>query len=110
MISEPGVLGVGNGHLQDILFIAGVHPRRRVAGLRAGEKRALHTAVRRVLRKAVDLGGRDTERDLYDRAGAYGRILHSKAVGRPCTECGTPIEKIQYLGGAPYFCPNCQPE
>jgi formamidopyrimidine-DNA glycosylase len=23
-------------------------------------------------------------------------------------ECGTKIEKIQYLGGACYFCPRCQ--
>lgn len=26
MISKPGILGVGNGYLQDILFHAGIHP------------------------------------------------------------------------------------
>ena len=25
-----------------------------------------------------------------------------------CPECGTQVEKIQYLGGACYFCPDCQ--
>ncbi|MFC1719141.1 zinc-ribbon domain-containing protein [Candidatus Poribacteria bacterium] len=34
--------------------------------------------------------------------------MDSKAKGNPCPECGTPIEKIQYLGGASYFCPSCQ--
>jgi formamidopyrimidine-DNA glycosylase len=110
MISEPGVLGVGNGYLQDILFTAGVHPRRRAAALSARERGALYRAVRRVLREAVKLGGRDSERDLYGRPGRYERILHSKVAGKPCPECGTPIEKIQYLGGASYFCPSCQPE
>jgi formamidopyrimidine-DNA glycosylase len=110
MISEPGVLGVGNGYLQDILFAAGIHPRRRAVDLSARERGALHKAVRSVLREAVKRGGRDSERDLFGRPGGYVRVLHSKAVGRPCPRCGTPIQKIQYLGGASYFCPSCQPE
>jgi formamidopyrimidine-DNA glycosylase len=28
--------------------------------------------------------------------------------GKPCPVCGTTIEKIAYLGGACYVCPNCQ--
>jgi formamidopyrimidine-DNA glycosylase len=31
-----------------------------------------------------------------------------KTVGNPCPACGSKIEKIQYLGGACYFCPHCQ--
>lgn len=38
----------------------------------------------------------------------YIRLMDNKAVGHPCPECGTKIEKIQYLGGACYFCPRCQ--
>jgi formamidopyrimidine-DNA glycosylase len=110
MISEPGVPGVGNGCLQDILLKAGVHPRRRAVDLTARERGALRRAVRSVLREAVKLGGRDSERDLYGRPGGYERVLHSKVVGKPCPQCGAPIEKIQYLGGASYFCPKCQPE
>jgi formamidopyrimidine-DNA glycosylase len=110
MISEPGVLGVGNGYLQDILFAAGIHPRRRAVDLSARERGALRRATRSVLREAVKLGGRDSERDLHGRPGRYERILHSKAVGKPCPRCGVTIEKIQYLGGASCFCPSCQPE
>lgn len=36
------------------------------------------------------------------------RVLDSKTVGRPCPRCGTPIEKAAYLGGAVYYCPQCQ--
>ena len=107
-ISEPGILGIGNGYLQDILFRAKLHPKRRAIDLAEWERRALYEAIRKTLKQAVDLGGRDTERDLYNRRGGYTRILHAKAKGRPCPECGTLIEKIQYLGGASYFCPSCQ--
>jgi formamidopyrimidine-DNA glycosylase len=108
IISEPGIWGVGNGYLQDILFQAKIHPRRRAIDLIEDERRALHRAIRETLKQAVDLGGRDTERDLYNRRGGYRRIMDSKSVGKPCPECGTPVEKIQYLGGACYLCPSCQ--
>jgi formamidopyrimidine-DNA glycosylase len=110
LISDPGIWGVGNGCLQDILYRAKIHPRRQMATLSRKERRTLYDAITRTLNDMVDLGGRDEERDLYNKPGGYHRILHSKAVGRPCPECGTPIQKIQYLGGAAYFCPSCQIE
>ena len=48
------------------------------------------------------------KRIAYGNRGEYVRILDSKTKGKPCPECGTPIEKIQYLGGACYLCPSCQ--
>lgn len=107
-ISEPGILGVGNGTLQDILFRARIHPRRRVVDIAEGEQLALYGAIRDTLQQAVELGGRDTERDLYNQRGGYKRMMDSKTRGQPCPECGTPIERIQYLGGACYLCPSCQ--
>ena len=57
---------------------------------------------------AVRGGGRDTEFDLYGRPGSYVPRLDRRQAGRPCPVCGTPIEKIQYLGGSCYVCPVCQ--
>jgi formamidopyrimidine-DNA glycosylase len=108
LISEPGVLGIGNGYLQDILFRAKIHPRRRVVTISEDERRRLYEAIGTTLKRAVELNGRDSERDLYNNTGGYTRILDSTMVNRPCPECNTPIEKIQYLGGASYFCPKCQ--
>ena len=108
IISEPGVRGVGNGCLQDILFRARIHPRRRVVELSAKEKRALYKAVSQTLEQMVKEGGRDSELDLYGKPGNYRRILDSKSAGKPCPECGTRIKKEQFLGGAVYFCPKCQ--
>jgi len=108
VVSEPGIRGVRNGYLQDILWQAHTHPRRRAIDLSADEKAALYDSIQDVMRRAVDLRGRDTERDIFDQPGAYKKVLDSRSVGKPCPNCGTPIEKIQFLGGACYLCPGCQ--
>jgi formamidopyrimidine-DNA glycosylase len=110
IISEPGIWGVGNGCLQDILYRAKIHPKRQMVTLSSEERRTLYHAIKETLNHMVALGGRDNERDLYNKSGGYQRLLHSKTVDRPCRECGTLIKKIKYLGGAAYFCPSCQAE
>lgn len=108
MITKPKVWGVGNGYLQDILFRAGMHPRRKAVSLAAAERDALYEATVETLRTAVELGGRDTEFDLFDQPGGYVKLLDARSVGQPCVNCETPIEKESYMGGTVYFCPQCQ--
>lgn len=108
LISTGGIAGMGNGYTQGILLRAGIHPRRKVADITGGERRKLHRAIVKTMKEAVRLGGRDTEFGLDGSPGRYTPLLDKRAKGRPCPECSTPIEKIQYLGGACYFCPTCQ--
>ena len=108
LISEPGVAGVGNGYLQDILFYAGIHPRRRVVEIKDRQQHKLYGALISTLQRAAELGGRDTERDLYNRPGGYARLMDTRTAGQPCPKCGAEIVKISYLGGACYLCPECQ--
>jgi formamidopyrimidine-DNA glycosylase len=100
--------GLGNAIAQDILFRARLHPRHPVAGLSRGQRRKLYNALRKTVREITAKGGRYDEYDLYNKRGGYTRIMDKKAAGGPCPECGARIEKIQYLGGACYFCPSCQ--
>ncbi len=108
LISTGGIAGIGNGYLHDIAFRAGVHPRRKVADVTGKERRRLYHAVTKTMREAVARGGRDTEPGLDGSPGGHVPLLDKRAKGRPCPECGTAIEKIQFLGGACYFCPACQ--
>ena len=108
LITEPGVPGLGNGYLQDILLHARIHYRRRAAEVTPDERRALHTAIKQVMREAVEAGGRDTEKDLYGQPVQHRCLLDTRTKGEPCEECGTPIEKAAFLGGSCYFCPSCQ--
>jgi formamidopyrimidine-DNA glycosylase len=109
LISQPGVSGLGNGCLQDILFKAKIHPRRTAASLSANERQALYRAICGVIGQMTQLGGRNSERDLFNCPGGYQRILNSEMVGRPCPVCSASIEKINFMGGAAYYCPRCQP-
>jgi formamidopyrimidine-DNA glycosylase len=109
MINRPKINGFGNAYLQEMLFHAGIHPTRKVADVTAKERRKLYNAMRRVLKDAIKLGGRQDERDLFGKPGGYHRILSSKTQHDPCPTCGGTIGKLQFLGGTTYFCQQCQP-
>lgn len=100
--------GLGNAIAQDILFHARLHPRHPVQALDAAQRHAFYEAIVQTVRAVTAQGGRNDEVDLTNQPGGYVRLMDSKAVGQPCPTCGAPIEKIQYLGGACYFCPHCQ--
>jgi len=91
------------------MFRAGLHPRRDLADLDEARLRALYDEILATLRDVTAAGGRSDERDLFGRAGGYTRLMDARAAGQPCSRCGTTIEKMQYLGGACYVCPRCQP-
>jgi formamidopyrimidine-DNA glycosylase len=100
--------GLGNAIAQDILFKAKLHPRHALEDLSKAQRRKLYRSIVDTVKMVTRRGGRYDERDLFDQPGGYVRLMDRNAVGRPCPECGRKIEKIQYLGGACYFCPNCQ--
>lgn len=100
--------GLGNAYVQDILFRAGLDPRRKIPAIHTDERQSLYDAIQEVISQAIALGGRDEECDLFGQPGQYVRLMDSRTVGKPCTACGKPIQKISYLGGACYLCPRCQ--
>lgn len=101
--------GLGNAIAQDILFRARLHPRRDLAGLDEQELRTLYEEIVGTVRDVTAAGGRNDERDLFGAPGGYVRLMAAPAAGRPCPRCGATVEKLQYLGGACYLCPRCQP-
>ncbi len=108
LVTSQHVNGIGNSYLQDILFKAKIHPARKIPTLSTDDRQRLYTAIQNTLAQAIKLGGREDERDLFDRPGGYQRLMSSQSVGQPCPDCSTPIQKISYLGGACYLCPHCQ--
>ncbi len=108
LATEQRIPGLGNGVLQDILFNARIHPKKKVGLLTEKEKPGLFCAVKTTLKEMCDRGGRDTEKDLYGNPGGYKTILSKNTVGTPCPACGKIIEKAAYLGGSIYYCAGCQ--
>jgi len=110
LATEQRIPGLGNGCLQDILFRARLHPQTKLLALEEGDMLALFKAVKGTLLAMTKGGGRNTEKDLFGKAGGYSTILSNKTYNQPCPVCGGAIIRKSYLGGNVYFCPHCQPQ
>ena len=108
LATEQRIPGLGNGVLQDILYKARIHPKRRLETLTDGEREALLHSVKSTLKEMTAQGGRDTTRDLFGKPGGYRTRLSHISVDKPCPACGGMIVKQPYMGGSIYFCDGCQ--
>lgn len=108
LATEQRIPGVGNGVLQDILFNAGIHPKRKIFTLADPEKSALFHSLKITLGEMTERGGRDTETDLFGHRGGYRTLLSKNTFSDPCPRCGDQIRKEAFLGGSVYYCPTCQ--
>lgn len=108
LATEQRIPGLGNGVLQDILFYAKLHPKRKTKTLTKDERENLYGALLSTLAEMTAMGGRDTEKDLYGNPGGYSTKMSKNTANKPCQACGTTIKKEAYMGGSVYYCPECQ--
>lgn len=108
LTQEQTIPGLGNSVAQDILFRAKIGPRRALNEFTPGQRRDLYAAIVDIVHEIIEGGGRSDETDLFGQPGKYVRVMDSGAAGKPCPDCGASVQKMQYLGGACYFCPKCQ--
>jgi endonuclease-8 len=117
LIDQSVMAGAGNVYKSEALFLAGLHPGRRVSTLSPQELRGLIDKLRALMVAnvlspgqgfgPVPFGGsRRTTRMANPGAGlwVYGRS------GRPCRRCGTPIRygKQGEEARGTYWCERCQ--
>jgi formamidopyrimidine-DNA glycosylase len=111
LLDQKNVAGIGNVYVQDMLFYAKLHPKRKIPSLTDLEITELHKAITSVLNESIGLGGLAYEKDFYGNKGRYGpnqfRIAYKP--GKPCPTCQTPIQKIKTGSTSSFICPTCQP-
>jgi formamidopyrimidine-DNA glycosylase len=111
LMDQKLLAGIGNIYANEMLFQAGIRPRRRAANLRGRELERLDDAMRRVLGEAVRLGGSSIS-DFRDATGNPGYFQIQHAVydrgGKPCPQCATPIRRVVLSGRSTFYCPSCQ--
>lgn len=107
--TEQRFPGVGNGALQDILFEAGIHPKRKISTLSEADRERLLKCITTVLNDMVQNGGRDTEKNIFGEKGGYKVRMSKNTLSLNCPKCGGAIVKEAYLGGSIYYCAECQP-
>lgn len=108
LATEQRIPGLGNGVLQDILYNAGIHPKKKVKTFTEEDKGILYDFIKTTLTEMTFQGGRDTEKDLFGCSGGYKTKLSKNTVEKPCPVCGNIIKKEAYLGGSIYYCEGCQ--
>lgn len=110
LLDQKNIAGVGNVYIQDPLFMANIHPKRKIQSLTERETRALYESLRAVLKESIMLGGLAYERDFYGQHGNYGKEQFRIAYkpGQPCPVCKTAIEKIKTGSTSSFICPKCQ--
>ncbi len=102
------VVGLGNSAFQDVLYRAKIHPKRKTSDLNQDEKRALFAAVKFVVWRRVEWGGKNKFIDLYGKQGKYAPAMGPNMRDVPCPVCGTVVEKLNFGGGQVYLCAVCQ--
>ena len=112
LMNQTFVAGLGNIYADEALFAAHIHPLAQPGRVSTRKARQLYKAVRKVLDRAVRLGG-TTFSDYLDIEGRPGEFLKKLRVyqhtGEQCPRCGHIIRRIVIGGRSSHFCPRCQP-
>jgi len=107
---EAVVVGLSNSAYQDIIYRAGLHPKRKALSLSQEELLALYDNMRHVLMERLRLGGKDQFTDLHGKQGGYTPAMGPNMKAQECPKCGSSIKKLAHGGGHVYLCPTCQKE
>lgn len=111
LLDQTKVVGLGNIYVDEALFRAGIHPKRKGKDLKDAEIKKLYQEIINTLQEAVDQGG-STIRSYVNSQGQIGMFQQQLYVyGRTdenCKNCGRPIERLVVAGRGTHICPACQ--
>ena len=106
LLNQSFLAGVGNIYADESLWLAKIHPLRKIDSLTAAEVAALYRSIRKVLRTAIEDEGTDAGDGVIEgdyRPRVYGRT------DQPCYRCHQLIHRIVVGQRGTHFCPHCQP-
>jgi formamidopyrimidine-DNA glycosylase len=114
LLDQKAVAGIGNLYASEMLFAAGIDPRKRCTAIKRDSWSKLFTAMRNVLETAVKYEGSTlgdgTYRNALNKEGGYQnhhRVYDRE--GTPCVICvKTPVRRIVQAQRATFYCPTCQ--
>lgn len=111
LLDQNVLSGIGNILKSEILFRAGLHPKKRVESLEEAQFNDLIDYSRQLLESSYQKGMRNTfiPQAMRLEITSFGFVYRRR--NRPCHLCLTPIEMIRQgeLQRSSYFCPTCQP-
>ncbi|MFW9967052.1 MAG: zinc finger domain-containing protein, partial [Candidatus Thorarchaeota archaeon] len=109
LVGKDAILvGIQNSTFQDVIYQAGIHPKKKASELSVDQIESLYLAIVKTFQERKRLGGKDQFTDLYGKQGRYTPSMGPNMKDQSCSKCGSPIEKLTHGGGHVYLCPNCQ--
>ena len=123
LLQQDLVAGLGNIHLCEALFSAGIDPRTPAQDLSRKRVAKLWESIRRTLNRAIELGDNlalnlggsgNADRLFYfgrqpgETTVSDERFLVYDRQGETCTVCREPIRRIVLFARSTFFCPRCQ--
>ena len=101
-------MGLSNVAFQEIIYKAGIHPKRNTSTLIESERNNVYDSMKEILNERICSGGKDKFEDLFGESGRHTPVMGPNMKDKTCPQCGASIEKIAHGGGQVYFCPRCQ--
>jgi len=101
--------GIGNAYSDEILHRARLSPVKLTRSLTDEEIASLLEATQSTLRYWIDRLRTLTGDDFPERVTAFrpGMAAHGR-FGKPCPECGAPVQRIRYADNETNYCARCQ--
>jgi formamidopyrimidine-DNA glycosylase len=110
VLTDPRVFsGIGNAYSDEILHRARLSPVKLSQALDDAEVRRLHEATRVVLTEWVERLRREAGDDFPEGVTAFrpAMAVHGR-YGKPCPDCGAPVQRIVYAENETNYCARCQ--
>ena len=101
--------GIGNAYSDEILHAARLSPARLTTALDDEECRRLFDATRETLTTWRDRLIAETGNEFPARVTAFRAemAVHGR-FGKPCPDCGSPVQRIRYKSRETNYCARCQ--
>jgi formamidopyrimidine-DNA glycosylase len=109
-LTDPRLFsGIGNAYSDEILHRARLSPLARTETLGEAEIARLHRAANDVLRLWTDRLRAETGDGFPEAVTAFrdGMAVHGR-FGKPCPDCGSPVQRIVYAENECNYCAACQ--
>ena len=117
LLDQTVVAGLGNIYVSEVLFRAGISPKRKASSIARVRINKLYKAIVDVLNQAISAGG-STISDHKQPDGELGYFQHSFSVygreGQACSYCNCDISKtggvrrIKQSGRSTFYCAKQQ--
>jgi formamidopyrimidine-DNA glycosylase len=109
-LTDPHLFsGIGNAYSDEILHAARLSPFKQTGSLGDEELRRLYEATRLTLMQWTARLQEEAAGEFPEKVTAFreGMAVHGR-YGKPCPDCGSPVQRIVYAANEANYCANCQ--